>query len=1718
VDSQISTMRELIDAMAEIRPNAVFLISPETTDELTFRELQEQSNYLSTQIRQAGAEQGDKVAFLLDNGLFTAQLLLGVMYGGFVAVPLNPGAGVSQLTYMLDHCDAKLLYVADQYGPMVRELINDIPRAVQVIAVDPDKIAVRSEAPLSSLLSVSPEPQQEALLLYSSGSTSRPKASRHSHGTLLSAAGNCAYAHRLSAADRSLLVLPLYHVNAQVVTLLPSLMSGASVVLPHRFSISHFWEWLDYYGCTWSALVPTIISQLLDWREPGLDRHDARLQQIRFFRSSSAPLSPSLHREFNERFRLPLIQAMGSTEAGNVFCNPLGPSENKIGSAGLPTGFEVKIIDREGSEVQPGHPGEILIRGPALALGYYKEPQETAAAFDQDGWFHTGDLAYRDKDGYIFAVGRSKELIIKGGVNIAPRQIDEVLESHPAVLEAAVVGVSDRHLGEDLVAFVVLRAGMVTDEKELLRFCTRRLGDFKTPQRIVFVADLPKGPSGKVQRLRLLDPALNQASDSPGFIDSTIVTGHQTARPPSRVSFAEIQPIEQVISQTWAEVLVLPHIGLKENFFTLGGHSLLAIQCLSLLRERLPVTLSLSDFFENGTVSQQGVIIRQRMCARDPAGTLASTHQSAVFCPDSFLPAAAPAVRQTISSRDRESSHPLSPAQQRIRFLEQLNPDTPVYNEVEGVRLRGALNVEALEQALNHIVMRHEALRTTIEGSDVEPLAIVHENWPLQLKKVDLNHLDSDKREAEVERLLIDEPRRLYHLDLEPGIRATLLRLGIEEHVFMLLVHHVICDRWSLGVLWRELARLYGAFRYGEKTILPPVPIQQGDYAAWQQQQNSKLMFDEDLAFWQDKLRGAPELLELPTDRRRLQSMSCRGARRRFQLNPIITEALRDFSRQAKTSLFVVFATALNILLSRYAGSEDVLIGISIADRDQRELESVIGLLIHTHVLRTQVSGIMTFRKLVSHVQHGLLEVYDHRAVSFDRVVRAVLSNRNPSYSPIFQVNLNWRDRDQQLAFIGLEGLAVESLLSESGTSKFDLTLTLTDGAKEIWLEIEYSTDLFNEDRMRRMVGHYQALLEAAVENPHQPVGRIDLLTAEERQRILVLWNGKDHPLEQACLAQLFEEQVELTPDAVAVVFEDQQLSYRELNRRSNLVAHRLIRLGVGPESLVGIAIDRSATSIVALLGIVKAGGAYVPIDLDMPAQRLERLIADAKLRYVFSRDDAREQFCDLKVKILAVDDPTEPVEAEDSKNPLSRIHPLSAAYINYTSGTTGEPKGVLIPHGAVVRLVREPNFALLDSATRLLHVSPLNFDAATFEIWGALLNGGVLVVAPAESKSASEIEKVLQRHGVNTLWLTAALFHQMVQNALRGLSQVQQLLAGGDVLAVEDVELLLRTYPRCRFINGYGPTENTTFSCCYPVPPEAHLADGVPIGFPISHTQVYLLDRYLQPVPVGVVAEIYVGGAGLARGYLERPALSAERFVASPYGTPGTRMYRTGDLGRWRPDGVVEFLGRTDHQVKIRGFRVELGEIEAALREQPSVCEAVVLARGGGTGEKQLVAYVIARGNDPVEPRALREQLSHRLPEYMLPVAYIRLEALPLTPNGKLDRQALPAPTADAYAMRRYEAPRTAGEETLCSLFAELLGLERVGLDDNFFELGGHSLLAGRLVSRVLATLGVNMAIRTLFESPTVRELSPRMREAGSRRPPLKPRERLKTLPTKPA
>ncbi|MFL5382416.1 MAG: amino acid adenylation domain-containing protein, partial [Longimicrobiaceae bacterium] len=1065
-----------------------------------------------------------------------------------------------------------------------------------------------------------------------------------------------------------------------------------------------------------------------------------------------------------------------------------------------------------------------------------------------------------------------------------------------------------------------------------------------------------------------------------------------------------------------------------------------------------------------------------------------------------------PSELPPIEPAAREGRLPLSFAQERLWFIDRLEPGSAVYNLPAAWRLGGALDEAALERALGEIVRRHEALRTTFGEVDGSPVQVIAPFGGFALAVEDLSALGAADGEAALGRRAGEEARRAFDLSAGPLFRAALVRLSDEEHVLLLTMHHIVSDGWSMGVLFRELSALYQAYREGRESPLPELGVQYADYAAWQREHLQGEVLEGELAYWRERLADAPALLELPTDHPRPAVQTFRGANERVQLPPELLERLQRLGRSEGATLYMVVLSAFQALLSKYSGSEDVVVGSPIAGRGRGEVEGLIGFFVNTLVLRTDVSGDPSFRELLGRVREVTLGAYEHQELPFEKLVAELQPERSLSHSPLFQVGFTL-DNAQDTGG-GLAGLSMQGLGAELGFAKLDLSLGLAAGSDGLRGGLTYSTDLWEAATMRRLVGHFTRLVEQAAADPDARISRVTLLNEAERRQVVEEWNATAAEIPRKCLHELFAEQAARTPEALAVVSGEDALGYRELDACANRLARRLAGLGAGPEVRVGICLERGPEMVVAMLAVLKAGAAYLPLDPDYPAERLAYMLADSGARVLVTQASLRGLLPAEGVRIVRVDADAAMIAAEPDVAPRAAVAPENAAYVIYTSGSTGRPKGVVVTHANAANLLPRavrtfgaaPGGAVLQTAS-------MSFDASLLEVFVALLSGAALHVAEREVVLSAERLAALLREREIGVWVsTPALLDSLPEADFPALRTIS---TGGERCSAETAARWSRGR---RLVNMYGPTETTIYTTAHACVPGA--AEAPPIGRPVANARVYVLDAWGEPVPAGVPGELYVGGAGVARGYLGRAALTAERFVPDAFGgEAGGRLYRTGDRARWRGDGTLEYLGRLDEQVKVRGFRIELGEIEGTLRRSEGVADCVVVAREEVPGEKRLVAYVVG----DVEAGVLREHLRRELPEYMVPAAFVPLERLPLTPSGKLDRKALPAPDF-ASAEGRYVAPRTPVEEVLAEIWAETLRLERVGVAESFFELGGHSLLAARVISRVRLVFGVEVPLRALFEGPTVAELAGRVEEirrAGAPAlPPVVPVERTGALP----
>jgi aspartate racemase len=1042
--------------------------------------------------------------------------------------------------------------------------------------------------------------------------------------------------------------------------------------------------------------------------------------------------------------------------------------------------------------------------------------------------------------------------------------------------------------------------------------------------------------------------------------------------------------------------------------------------------------------------------------------------------------------RTRLAQMLRQGDLPLSFTQQRLWFLDQLEPGSSAYTIAAWRRFSGSLDLTALTNAFTELVRRHESLRTTFVNVNGEPAQRIADPYPVTLDIINLENIPQVDRPEVARQTMQEQAQRGFDLARGPLFRSVLIRLSPDEHDLFIMVHHIVADGWSVNIIARELMALYEAGQTGQPLLLPEPPLQYADFALWQRQQLTGEAFETQRRYWREQLSGGVTPLELLTDHVRSHQLLVAGASHEFVLVHPLAERLGELSRGEGATLFMTLLAAFNALLARYTGQEDIVVGSPIANRNHVELESVVGFFANTLVLRTNLEGDPTFRELLARVCETCLGAYAHPDMPFEKLVEELQPERTLGQNPLFQVSFAWQEAatGADLAFVSV-------------ASPFDLTLFVRDGTDgTLRATVQYRSDLFEPETITRFVNHYCTLLEGVAADPDCRLSELPLLDEAETQRLLIEYNATStvYPCERS-VHGLFEDQVDATPNAVALVSGDALLTYRELDRRANRLAHYLCTLGVGPEGLVGVWMERSVDMIVALLGILKAGGAYVPFDLQAPPERLAFMESDAKVALLLTHEHMLDSVQKHELRTICLDGDSGNIQAQPDTRLGVAVCAENLAYVMYTSGSTGEPKGVAITHRGVVRLVKNTDYAHFGPDEVFLQVAALAFDASTFEIWGALLNGSRLAIAPPGVLSLEELGSVIVRYGVTTLWLTAGLFHQVVDLRVEILRPVRQLLAGGDVLSPVHVQRVLAALPRCRLINGYGPTEGATFTCCHTITPATAGRRTIPIGRPIANTRVYVLDRFLRPAPIGVPGELWIAGDGVARGYINRPELTAKCFVTHRFSEMlQERLYRSGDLVRWLNNGELEFLGRLDEQVKVRGFRVEVGEIEATLGRHPNVQESIVVAHPTEDGDKRLVAYVVAKSS--LGAHDFREFLGSKLPDYMIPAAFVALDLLPLTVNGKIDRQALPEPEPDTRTVDSSDQPRDELERQLVKIWQNILSVSSVGINDSFFDLGGHSLLAVRLFAQLEERLQVILPLVTLFRTPTIASLAGLIRE----------------------
>ncbi len=1618
-----------VAAWAQRTPDALALAGNGV--ELTYAELLEQARRLAGELIEIGVGPETVVAVLTERSPEAVVAALAVMEAGGAWLPLDPSYPAERLRFLLEDSGARAVVVRGE----LRSALPETGVAVVEVALTPrPPLPARPSPPARERGRLAADGL--AYVIYTSGSTGRPKGVEVVHGGLANLVDWHGRTYGVTPADRAtMLAGPAF--DASVWEVWPYLAAGASVHVPDaetRSDPRRLLDWMAAERITLAFLPTPLAEALVEVLEHGAPAGLALRALLtggdRLRRAPERPLPFALVNHYGPT-ESTVVTTAGLVEPGRVGAPSIG---RPIG------GLSVRLLDRDGRRVPPGVPGELCVGGVGLARGYLGRPDLTAERFvpdgpDEDGGrlYRTGDLARWRTGGELEFLGRIDHQVKIRGFRIELGEIEAVLAGCPGVREA-VVAVRERDGDPVLVAYV---AG----EGSFERFLSERLPAYMVPSAFVALPSLPLTPNGKVDLRALPEPSWGEEA--------------------REESGAPRTPLEETLAGIWSTVLGV-EVGVHDNFFKLGGHSLIATRLLSRVRDAAGVEgveVPLSALFEAPTVAGLARAVEESMRG-GPAE------------------AAGP-----IRRRDEAGPAPLSFAQERLWFLDQLIPGASAYNIARAFRLAGPLAVPALAAAMAEVVRRHEALRTTFAATEGQPSQSALPDVAPELPVADLSGLPEAPRQAEAGRLLHEEARRPFDLRRGPLVRLLVLRLEPEEHLFALTLHHIVADGWSMGLLLRELAAFYR-----QPSVLPALAVQYADFAVWQRERLQGGRLAALVAHWREALDGAPALLELPLDRPRPRVQAWRGEQVERDLPVATAAALRGLGRRSGATLFMGLLASLSALFARYAGRPDVVLGSPVAGRTRSEIEPLVGFFVNTLALRLRWEGDPGFAGLLGVARRSTLAAHAHQELPFEKLVAELAPERSLGHTPLFQAMLTLQESGADV--LEMPGLATETVPVRRGESRFDLEIGVIVGGPDGGLRLlwRYDRDLFDPATVARLAAHHERLLGGLLEDPERRLSEQPMLDPAEEEQLLRGWAGPELSPKSMpdTLHGLFAAQAARTPDAPAVIFGTETVTYRELDARSARFARRLRAAGAGPEVAVGVLQERTPDLVAALLGVLRSGSFYVPLDPAYPEARTAFLLEDSGARLVVDADWLREG-----------GSPSPGGGREGDGRGGQGVRTLcdaaGLAYVIYTSGSTGRPKGVAIEHRSAVALLRwAAEVFPAEDLAGVFAATSVCFDLSVFEIFLPLARGGAVILGD-DALALAGLPAAERVTLINTV--PSAMEELLRLEAVP--RSVRTVNLAGEPLVPALVDRIYESTGAGRVFDLYGPSEDTTYSTF------ALRRPGGPatIGWPVAGTRAVLLDPWGSLVPAGIPGEVWLGGAGLARGYLHRPDLTAERFLPDPFSGPGERLYRTGDLARRRPDGSLELLGRIDHQVKLRGFRIELGEIEAALLAHPGVREAAVLALDDGA-DKRLAAYVVST----VEIEELRGHLAARLPAYMIPGAWVILETLPRTPNGKLDRKALPLPEM-SMGDDGFVAPRTPEERTLAGIWAEVLGLERVGLHDDFFRLGGHSLLATRVMARVCRELAVDLPLRSLFQSPTVDGLSRAVREAGASPGPRSPR-----------
>ena len=1640
------SLHQLFEQQVERTPDAVAVAFEQ--QHLTYAELNARANQVAHHLRAQGVGPDVLVAIQIERSIEMIVGLFGILKAGGAYVPLDPAYPQERVALILNDSGAQIL--------LTREWFND------------KRIASQStENP-----AVDVRPENLAYVIYTSGSTGVPKGVQTPHSAVVNYVEACIDAYELNAADKVLQFASITF-DASAEEIYPTLSRGATLVLRTEEMLASprdFWSNCD------------------DWQVSVVDLPTAYWHELtKALTTTSLPSALRLVIIGGERALPQRVAEWQRTAPKNVrLVNSYGPTEATIVATmctveNEPTGREVSIgrpvrntfayiLDQQLTPVPIGVPGQLYIGGSGLARGYLNRPELTAEKFVPDPFsakrgarlYATGDLVRYRKNGEIEFVGRVDNQVKVRGFRIELGEIEAALHSHESISEAVVEAREDTPGVKQLVAYIVSREAVATTE--LRNYLKQQLPDYMIPSVFVTLDALPLNTAGKVDRRALPTPPEIRPELNDDFI-------------------APRTPSEEMLASIWGAVLGVKQIGINDNFFDLGGHSLLATQVISRIRESFHIDLPLRSVFEFPSL-----------------GELATQIDVTVRASQSLeLP--------PLKRASQETDRPLSFAQERLWFLNQLDPQSVAYHVLRPMRIRGNLNVPLLERAFTEIVRRHEIYRTNFPAVDGRPVQFIRPPAPVTLQAKDLRHLPEAEREAAVQELIADEGQRPFNLTHGPLWRLNLLQVADDDHLLMLTEHHLVHDGWTEGRLVREFLTIYEAYANDAPSPLPELSIQYSDFAIWQRECLQGKAFDTQIAYWKKQLSGKLPVLELPTDRPRPPVQTFRGETQTKMLPASLAQDLYELSRRNHATLFMTVLAAFSTLLHRYSNQDDILIGSPIAGRNRAELEQLIGFFVNTMVMRSDLSGDPTFVELLNRTREMALGAYAHQDMPFEKLVEEIQPERSLNRQALFQVMFVLHNAPSTA--LEIAGLTIDAMRVHNGTAKFDLLFSIREEHEGLRCVMEYSTDLFDDATITRMLGHYETLLRSIVADPDQAISKLSLLTEAEERQLLVEWNDTraDYTFDQL-IHQLVEAQVERTPDNIAVSFAGEELTYRELNARANSLAHYLRALGVGPEVRVGICVRRSLDMVCAALGVMKSGGAYVALDSSYPQDRLAYMLDDANISVVLTQTELASSLPASHLKVVKLDAERNIIAQHSRENPPNTGTLDSLVYVTYTSGSTGKPKGIAMVQRSLLNLltwmIRTTH---LPENARTLQFASLSFDVSFQDIFSTLCSGGtVVMISESERQDISNLAKTLGAEGIHRIFIPAVALQQLAEGfCAHGdfNAPLRKVIAGSEQLQItQSIAAMFSGLEHAALHNEYGPSEAHVVTELALGRDTDNWPKRPSIGRPIANTQIYVLDRHFKPTPIGVPGELFIGGLGLARGYMTLPGVTADKFVPDPFSSePGARLYRTGDLARYLANGNIEFLGRMDHQLKIRGFRIEPGEIEVVLCQHPAIHEAVVVAHDHGPGDKRLVAYLVAFPDAKPAAGELRTHLKEKLPDYMVPSVFMLLDRLPLNTNGKVDRRALPAPESSRPELEQaFVEPRTALERVLVKSWTDVLGVESVGINDNFFELGGHSLLATQLIARVSEAFQTELPLRIIFECPSVSSMAERLQQTETR------------------